>query len=309
MEQNADWEKVYSLPGFKELYPYVSADESVTGVYNYDLDGDGLPEYLILFPGGSMGNHFWEVLHLDGAGKITDTNSGEGMGYVSLYRYQGKYFFVNESYDYYDREWLGWQVHALNQSGQMYMAEAVREKTGSEIIFTDKYVDVEPYYYLDWYLERYIDQYKEYETEPMGREIVTDEETQKLFGNAGSMTGIYGVMDFNNDGVDDWTNVYKFLPSGRYPYYCSYALVDGKTKEVLDFSKLTDLFYNPRCVFPYTSEGKNYFLFVLNGYGNYVFKLVEFQGMEPVEIQSWLVTVENRVLVHAMESHGSRIGI
>ncbi|MFR2848326.1 MAG: hypothetical protein ACLTC4_14875 [Hungatella hathewayi] len=231
------------------------------------------------------------------------------MGYVSLYRYQGKYFFVNESYDYYDREWLGWQVHALNQSGQMYMAEAVREKTGSEIIFTDKYVDVEPYYYLDWYLERYIDQYKEYETEPMGREIVTDEETQKLFGNAGSMTGIYGVMDFNNDGVDDWTNVYKFLPSGRYPYYCSYALVDGKTKEVLDFSKLTDLFYNPRCVFPYTSEGKNYFLFVLNGYGNYVFKLVEFQGMEPVEIQSWLVTVENRVLVHAMESHGSRIGI
>lgn len=231
------------------------------------------------------------------------------MGYVSLYRYQGKYFFVNESYDYYDREWLGWQVHALNQSGQMYMAEAVREKTGSEIVFTDQYVDVEPYYYLDWYLERYIDQYKEYETEPMGREIVSDEETQKLFGNAGSMTGIYGVMDFNNDGVDDWTNVYKFLPSGRYPYYCSYALVDGKTKEVLDFSKLTDLFYNPRCVFPYTSEGKNYFLFVLNGYGNYVFKLVEFQGMEPVEIQSWLVTVENRVLVHAMESHGSRIGI
>ena len=309
VEQNADWEKVYSLPGFKELYPYVSADEFVTGVYNYDLDGDGLPEYLILFPGGSMGNHFWEVLHLDGAGKITDTNSGEGMGYVSLYRYQGKYFFVNESYDYYDREWLGWQVHALNQSGQMYMAEAVREKTGSEIVFTDQYVDVEPYYYLDWYLERYIDQYKEYETEPMGREIVSDEETQKLFGNAGSMTGIYGVMDFNNDGVDDWTNVYKFLPSGRYPYYCSYALVDGKTKEVLDFSKLTDLFYNPRCVFPYTSEGKNYFLFVLNGYGNYVFKLVEFQGMEPVEIQSWLVTVENRVLVHAMESHGSRIGI
>ena len=231
------------------------------------------------------------------------------MGYVSMYRYQGKYFFVNESYDYYDREWLGWQVHALNQSGQMYMAEAVREKTGSEIVFTDQYVDVEPYYYLDWYLERYIDQYKEYETEPMGREIVSDEETQKLFGNAGSMTGIYGVMDFNNDGVDDWTNVYKFLPSGRYPYYCSYALVDGKTKEVLDFSKLTDLFYNPRCVFPYTSEGKNYFLFVLNGYGNYVFKLVEFQGMEPVEIQSWLVTVENRVLVHAMESHGSRIGI
>ena len=103
--------------------------------------------------------------------------------------------------------------------------------------------------------------------------------------------------------------MYKFLPSGRYPYYCSYALVDGKTKEVLDFSKLTDLFYNPRCVFPYSSEGKNYFLFVLNGYGNYVFKLVEFQGMEPVEIQSWLVTVENRVLVHAMESHGARIGI
>ena len=61
-----------------------------------------------------MGNHFWEVLHLDASGEITATNSGEGLGSVSLYRYQGNYFFVNEIYDYNDREWLGWEVHALS---------------------------------------------------------------------------------------------------------------------------------------------------------------------------------------------------
>ncbi len=309
LEPNADWEHVYHLPGFQDLYEYVYEDDQVTGVYHYDLDQDGLPEILILFPGGSMGNHFWEVLHLDASGEITATNSGEGLGSVSLYRYQGNYFFVNEIYDYNDREWLGWEVHALDKNDNMYIADIYRERTGAEIVFTDEYQRLDSSYYLEWQLEHYIDKYKAYETEAVGREIEAGEEIQNLFEQTGWLSGTYGVMDFNNDGIDDWTNVYKFFPSGRYPYYCCYALVDGKTKELLDFTKLEDLSYNLRCMFPYSADGKNYVICLLNGYGNYVFKLVELQGMEPVEIQSWLAAVKNRVLVHAHENHGARLGI
>lgn len=309
VEPDGNWENIYQIPGFAKLYEYLHEDESVTAIYNYDLDHDNLPEVLVLFPGGSMGNYFWEVLHLDKSGKITGTNSGEGMGDASLYCYQGNYFFTSPIMDFTDKEFWGWEVHALDDRDQMYAADVYKEKVGTEIVFTDPYEDVERSYYAGWELDRYIDQYKAYETTAVGEKIEADEEIQNLFQEARYRLGTYGMIDFNNDGTDDWTNVYKFYTSTRYPYYCSYVFVDGKTEQVLDFSQLADLSYSLRCIVPYTLEDKNYFICVLNGHGNYVFKMIEIRGMEPVEVQNWFAVVRNRILVHASESHGVRIGV
>lgn len=308
MKPNMDWAEVYQIPGLHNLY-HLYEDERVTGIYKYDLDRDGLPEILVVLPGGSMGNLFWEILHLNEEGEITGTNSGEGIGWLSLYRYQGNYFFLSDMIDFNDKEQLGYKVHMMNQRDQMLVADIYREKCGTEIVFTDKYAETDSGYYLDWELERYIDKYKAYMTGDMGNAVGDAEEIQRLFQGADIPGGFYGTMDFNNDNVEDWINVYQFFTSTRYPYYCSYVFVDGKTKQVLDFSRLTDLSYNLRGIYRYESDNKNYFICLLGGNGNYVLKLIEFRGVEPVEMQDWYVAVKNQILIKVYENQGARIGI
>lgn len=309
LEPNLDLESVFKIPGLQELYPYVYGDENITGVYKHDLDGDGLPEILVVFPGGSMGNLFWEVLHLNEAGTITTTNSGEGLGWLSLYEYQGNYFFTTDIIDFNDKELLGWEVFAVNGQDQMYSASVSLEKCGTETVFTDQYGEVDSYFYLDWELGSYIDRYKSYEAGVLGREIETSEELQSLFHEEGNNSGTYGTMDFNNDGIDDWTRVYQFYTSTRHPYYCNNVLVDGKTNQVFDFSDLADLSYDLRAVYSYQPDETNYMICLLGGSGNYVFKLLAFDGMEPVEVQSWYVAVRTRILIQVTENNGARIGV
>lgn len=281
------------------------------------MDQDGLMEILILFPGGTMGNLFWEILHLDKSGYITETNSGGGMEPLSLYHLHGKYFFLTRIIDSYDKETLGWEIYALNRNGKMYQASIWYEKIGSEIIFTDNYMQKTEK--KDWNshslglydrdFDNYIDLYKRYEHNAIGQKIQPNKKVLMLFGDSDESTSynIYGSFDFNNDNIDDWTKVYMFFPSNRNLYYCNYTFVDGKTNQLLDFSNIITK-YNSRlcCVIPYEFENRNYFLCILNGYGNYIFKLIEIKGMEPIELQNWLVSITKRILIQVSESNDIR---
>lgn len=119
----------------------------------------------------------------------------------------------------------------------------------------------------------------------------------------------YGAVDFNNDNIDDLTSVYMFFPSNRLPYYCDYKFVDGATGRLLDFSKYFSTQATLHHIEPYRYGDKNYFVCVLGGYGNYVIKLIEIKGIEPIELHSWMVSVINRILVEVSESTGSYWGI
>lgn len=317
IEPNFDWESVYQIPNIHNFYKFIQENEPTTGVYKFDMDQDGLMEILILFPGGTMGNLFWEILHLDKSGYITETNSGGGMEPLSLYHLHGKYFFLTRIMDSYDKETLGWEIYALNRNGKMYQASIWYEKIGSEIIFTDNYMqktEKKDWNSHSWGLydrdfDNYIDLYKRYEHNAIGQKIQPNKKVLMLFGDSDESTSynIYGSFDFNNDNIDDWTKVYMFFPSNRNPYYCNYTFVDGKTNQLLDFSNIITE-YNSRlcCVIPYEFENRNYFLCILNGYGNYIFKLIEIKGMEPIELQNWLVSITKRILIQVSESNDIR---
>lgn len=307
IEPNYDWERIFKIPNLHDYYKYLREDESTLGVYKLDLDKDGLMEILIFFPGGSMGNIFWEALHLDKDGHITDTNSGEGMQWMSLYRYKEDYFFTSNIIDFNDKELLGLEVYALNKKGKVFGADITMEKVGSEIIFQDKHSQTKDFYYLDLELDGFIDTYKRYEYKALGKEI-DSRKMKELFNNPDELSGFYGILDINNDNVDDWTFVNKFFPSNRYPYACNYKFVEGKTNQILDFS---DYFLNQNicCIIPYETNDKNYFICVLNGNKNYIIKLIEIKGSKPIELHSWLVSVKNRILIQVYENKVSHIGI
>lgn len=156
--------------------------------------------------------------------------------------------------------------------GETHLVNVLRNKTGSEIVFTDEYNKNDLFYYLDWDLDGFINLYKSYDYCALGKETEPEQEVSDLFQDGERCSGLYGTIVFNNDGIEDWTRVYMFF-SSRLPYHCNYWLFDGRTDE------------------------KNLFLCVLGGDGNYILKLIEIRGMEPVEIQNWFMTVESRILI------------
>lgn len=312
IEPNFDWESACQILKQGREGEFAGENVRTTAVYRLDLDHDGELELLIQYPGGSQGNLFWEVLHLDESGAVIGSNEGEGMGDLTLFRYHGDYFFLTVITDITDKQFSGWEVYAFSQNSEMYRADVRLEKTGSRIVFTDRYREIAGLY-LDWYLDSYIDQYKQYHYRAIGTEIEPDEDLLTLFyGSAESSVdagGVYGIFDFNNDGIDDWTKVFKYFPSTRYQYYCNYLFIDGQTKERFDFAQLTSQNGTTlRCVFPYQTDQKNYFLCVLDGDGNYIMKLIELKGVEPVELQSWLLSETRRIIIQGADIKKNRYG-
>lgn len=308
IEPNYDWENVYKIPNLHDFYEYLKEDQDTCGIYKFDLDNDGLMEILIFIPGGTIGNEFWEILHLDKAGRITNTNSGEGLRSMSLYRYKENYFFLSQIVGFNNKEFLGWEVYSLNKEAKMYRADIWIEKVGSQIVFNDNHSETDDGFYLDWELDSFIDTYKSFEYEAIGKEIESNKKVQELFDEPDEPNGLFGVLDVNNDNVDDWTNVFMFFTGKSLYYYCNYKFVDGKTNQLLDFFNYFRG-QNICCIIPYQFGDKNYFICVLNGYGNYIIKLIEIKGIEPVELKSWLVSVKNRILIQVFENMGSHIGL
>jgi hypothetical protein len=306
VESNFDWKSVKQIPNSASSLGYVYEDEEIQKVYKLDLDKDGLMEILIFFPGGTMGNEFWEILHLDKSGLITDTNSGDGMSGMSLYRYNEDYFFLSNIRDFNDKEFLGWTVYALSKKGDIYGADIWFEIIGSEIVFSNQISETEDYYSLDWSLNDYIDKYKRYEYEAIGTEITPSKEVQALFHSVDESNGKFGVFDINNDNINDWTEADMFFPSNQYCYYCNYRFIDGKTNQLLDFSKIYDKqAFSLGYIIPYSSNDKNYFVSVLNGYGNYIIKLFEIKGIEPIELENWFLSSRKRILIDVFENSDS----
>jgi len=300
LEPNYDWESVYNIANFHDFYNYYYENSNIYEVFRLDLDKDGLLEVLFFSPGGTMGNEFWDILHLDGSGLITDTISGDGMSKMTLYSYGEDYFFVSPLIDFNDKEIQGWNVYTFNNDDKIYKANVYFDKIGSEIIFSDN-SQVDNYYW-DWELDNYVDRYKSYGYEAIGNEIKPSNELIDLLDKSRVPLGVYGSIDFNNDKIDDWTNAYYFYPSNRLHYYCNYYFIDGKTKEIIDFSDyFGEINYGLCRVIPYRLDDKNCFICVLNGDGNYIFKLIEIDGLRPVELQNWLVSVEYQIFVSVSE--------
>jgi hypothetical protein len=221
-------------------------------------------EVLVFFPGGSSGNEFWEILHIDESGNISDTNSGEGMRFMSLYNYNGEYFILSKIIDYNDKEVFGWELYTLDKNGKSYKADIWLEKIGSKVVFSDKYGKSDNYGLGEWMLNSFIDRYKRYDDEAIGSKVIPGNEILELF--------------------------------------------NGTTKQRIDFS---EIYYKTSqdlcCIVPYTYKDKNYLVFLLDGYGNYIIKLVEINGTVPEVLQEWLVSVENRILIQVSENNESRI--
>lgn len=48
--------------------------DSVWGSWELDFDGDGLMELVYLIAGGTMGNEYWDIIHLDTGGLISSVD-------------------------------------------------------------------------------------------------------------------------------------------------------------------------------------------------------------------------------------------
>lgn len=295
MKSNFDWEGVWKTVTLSEGEEYPLEVET-NGIYKYDLNGDGLMEILFLFPGGSMGNEPWEIIFLDEEGNSSDFISGEGMSVTQLYCYNQHYFFLCPVMDFNDKEFLGWNVCAVDKNKKISNVYIYFEKIGSENVFADKHVSTDDFYYLDCDTNYLIDTYKKYNNNVIGIYDEPEAQVRELFQESDIDSGIYGKLDINNDGVEDWTKIYMFFPTNKLQYYCNYYFLDGKTQEFLDLSKYFSTQNNRLCcLIPYRIEDKNHFFCVCGGPGNYIVKLIEIKGMEPVEIVSWFVSVKKRI--------------
>jgi hypothetical protein len=228
------------------------------------------------------------------------------MSGMSLYRYKEEYFLLSKIIDFNDKEFLGWTVYALSKKGEIYGADIWFETIGSEIVFSNQISETEDYYSMDWSLNDYIDKYKRYEYEAIGTEITPSNEVRELFHSVDESNGTFGVFDINNDNINDWTEADMFFPSNQYCYYCNYRFIDGKTNQLLDFSNIYDKqTFSLGYIIPYSSNDKNYFVSVLNGYGNYIIKLFEIKGIEPIELENWFLSSRKRILIDVFENSDS----
>lgn len=307
-EANYDWERVWKIPNLRDYYEYLEEYEHVNRVNRYDLDKDGLDEILFFLPGGSSGNEFWVVLHLDEAGSLTDSISGSGWGRMSLYHYNDNFFFMSSSYDFYDKSFAGYNLFAIDKEGKVVQANISIEDVGCEVIFSDTHSNSQHSFYIEQYFPQYLG-FSTYDFKAIGEERKPEEWILQMFSDYSMARGKYGRIDINNDGIDDWTRV-NMSSHSRLPAVCDYKFVDGKTREVLD---LSGYFKRQNCnlcaVIPYRTDDENYLVCIASGYGNYIIKLTEIDGTEIKVLQSWLVSVKERIQVQVSQADEVGLGV
>lgn len=80
VEDNTDYKRLQGLPNAEDFFPDYQVEDDDTrllGAYDIDFDNDGLNELIYFYPGGTVGNEFWDIIHLDESGAITSVASDE----------------------------------------------------------------------------------------------------------------------------------------------------------------------------------------------------------------------------------------
>ncbi len=289
VEPNFDSEMFDDIPNIKDYVMSVGGDISFNKYhdsYRYDLDNDGLDEILLYSIEGSGLFVYWYILHLDANGEITACNSSnKSYNYdLKLYRMDNRYFFSTV-----DRN----NVIMIGKDNKIYEAEIY-----NNFRYATKVLDISFNNIFEFNPrmdEKYIDNYKDYGNVPIGNSIEDDAEISEI--GVGHNRGVYGKIDINNDGIDDYT--YFFMDEHyKYGYYYDFKIVDGKTKELIDF-KNSNLKYGrgTTIAFVYKDEGKNYLVNMIEAGDNYLFKTYEINGTKAVQVAGSVYSKVNDIMI------------
>lgn len=308
VESNTDYKCLQGLPNAKDFFPDYQLEDDDTrlwGAYDIDFDNDGLNELVYFYPGGTVGNEFWDIIHLDESGDITSVASGESWRSLSMHQYKGKYFFFSWEHDYNDGEELGINMFAMAEDGRLWHASILREMTGAGIVFSDIFDEsIKPLAEdIEQEFQEYIAEYKNASEGQWGKTCNPSRTVRDKIGNqAVAMPDVYYELDVNNDGTDEVLAESVFYPGSRHQLYL-YQLIsyDRKTGRALDLSRMfasAGSYSYCQRIFLIPYEGKNFFLSMQGNQGSsYIFKLQEVAGDKPRALACWFVTVIQQVRV------------
>ncbi len=292
--RNYDNAKIYDIPNIKDFVSEYDRDKldfsEYKHLYKYDLDNDGLDEILMYSVVGSGRFVYWYVLHLNSSGEITHLNNGHGNARIGLTLYKkGTDYFFNTD----DRN----SVYVIGQDNKTYEANIYNNYSFSTSIFSDTYngFDKDAFYETS----KYIENYEELRINSVGQTIDPDEDVLKMFEMGESYSNcIFGKVDINNDGVEDYTLVTTF-DDYRFGYYYDFEFVDGRTRELIKFDNFSRQ-YGGRAMaiaYVYEADDKNYLVNMFEVNGNYIFKVFDIKGTELVEVEDLLVSSINDIMV------------
>ncbi|MCL1975520.1 MAG: hypothetical protein FWG61_05095 [Firmicutes bacterium] len=307
VEWNIDEERKISIANYDDFFnDYGDYPDRIWGAWELDFDGDGLMELVYFYAGGTMGNEFWKIIHLDADGLITSVDHGMDMRSLIMRQIEGRYFFTNWAYDYNDKQSWGLNLFAMKKDGTLWRAEAYYKISGMRTVFSDLYDEsVRPLYDdLSGKLFDYYNQYKDYGPESVfDRPFEGDNAVNDLFRSDGYGHYGLGLMDIDNDSEDEIIGEWMYWPSSAHQIF-SYDLRALRSGAGHTFN-LGTLLTGPdellhAFLIPY--EGKNYFLTMQSfGDSQYIFKLQEISNGTPYVLAAWLVTAEDQVHVNAGE--------
>lgn len=305
---NIDESRLKNISNYSDFFQGYDGYNDCWGAWELDFDGDGLMELIYFYAGGTMGNEFWNIVHLNQNGLITNVDNGMDMRSLTMQTTNGQYYFTNHPYDYNDHQSEGTNLFAMEKDGLLWQGRAYREVTGMRTVLTDLYdAHMKPLYdTLSSQLFAYYQQYKEYN---MGgafdRHYMPDAQTEELFRSEGYGDGPYscGLMDLDNDGMDEIVGEWMFYPSSAHLVY-GYDLraLEHGAKHTVRLNTLLVGQDELLCAFPVSYDHKNYFLTMqFFGDSQYLFKLQEIADGKPYMLAAWLATAEDQVHVTAGE--------
>ncbi len=309
VEPNYDLESLrQELKSTVEIDKIVSDYGEPYEIYKYDISNDGIDEIIMFMAGGTMGNFYLAIVDLDKNGLVVDINYIFDLGYCQLYKLNGEYFLITDTYDFNDKKFTGWHVYLKDEKEEYSLIDfSLRMETAVEVdenyyeSTTRQFETTMSKNNLDVYISEskyyYIENYKRYEHKSIGKEL---EDTSEVAGKFGHNIGIIGEVDFNDDGVLDYTNIFKFFPSNRMMYLCEFEVVDGKTGELVDFSDVSENLHLADVTL-YNFNDKNYLILLYYDGYNYILKLAGINGTKAYLISETYLSVLNSIQVSSGE--------
>lgn len=300
VEWNTDESRLSSIPNYDDFfYDYLT---TIWGAWELDFNGDGQDELVYFYAGGTMGNEYFEIIHLDKDGLISSVDSGETMRSLDMYEFNGQYYFANWSYDYNDKQSQGVNLFATGEDGILRVGRVYREIKGMRTVISDLYdEDIEPLYdTLSGQLYDYYQLYKNLDGEKSPYAYTPDEQTTDLFEDVGYGGFNYLFLDVDNDGVEEIVGEQRYYPSSAHLQYI-YNLWVLKNNEK-NLNNLNTLLVGSENrllqAYPIFYENKYYFL-TLQPFGDsqYIFRLQEIADDKAYLLAAWITTIEDQVHV------------
>ena len=306
LESNIDEDRLTNISNYSEYTPGGDYPDQLWGAYELDFDGDDLMELVYFYAGGTMGNEFWDIYHLNQDGNITAHSLGMDMRSLMMREIGGRCFFTNWYYDYNDKQSIGLNLFAIEKDGTLWQGFVHRETIGMRTIFCDLYDESVSALAqtLSNRLYDFYSQYKSYNSTAIQNSIESDEDIKALFhSDALSSAYRYGFMDIDNDGAEEIIGEYKYYPSSAHQvYFYDLRAKIGTYGHTIDLARLLGCNDGLLQAFPIQYEGINYFLSMQPfGDSQYIFKLQEIRNDIPYVIAAWLVATEDQTTVTAME--------